>query len=262
MITVDPHERFAELAAGHALAALEPADEQVFLAHLASCAACERSLGQHTGTLAHLAYAADPVDLPPSLLAGIRAGMADSTPREDDVPAPASLAAARARRGGSFRVTRGWVGAAAAAAMVLTLGGWITVLRHDSSQYESRSARLAAAVRMIGDGHSRNVPLKDANGNPVAVAVVDGNSVALVVDGLPPNNTATSTYVLWQKGQYGLVAPVGTFDVRGKGVDVIEHLRLATHAVDITGFAITQEKGRRAPSLPGSSPVAGGSVSA
>ena len=43
MTRPDQHERFEELAAGHALGALEPEDEQAFLAHVPACARCERA---------------------------------------------------------------------------------------------------------------------------------------------------------------------------------------------------------------------------
>ena len=62
----NPHERFAELAAGYALSALEPEDEQLFLAHLPGCASCGRDLTEHRGTLAHLAYAPEVVGPPAS----------------------------------------------------------------------------------------------------------------------------------------------------------------------------------------------------
>jgi len=50
----DTHALYDQLAVGHALSALEPEDEQAFLAHLPGCAACERALAEHTETLAHL----------------------------------------------------------------------------------------------------------------------------------------------------------------------------------------------------------------
>src|SRR3954471_2556281 len=93
------HEVFAELAAGHALDALEPADQQVFLEHLETCAECQQSVAWHTETLGHLAYAAEPAELPPGILEGIRRGIADTArpPVEVAEPAPVQLAEVRAR---------------------------------------------------------------------------------------------------------------------------------------------------------------------
>ena len=62
---MNAHDRFDELAVGHALSALEPEDEVVFLAHLPGCASCERALADHRETLGHLAYAAADEEPPP-----------------------------------------------------------------------------------------------------------------------------------------------------------------------------------------------------
>ena len=75
MTRPDSHTRYEELAAGMALHSLEPEDEQEFLAHLSGCELCERDLLEHEAALAHLAYAADSIEPPPSLLEGIRAGV-------------------------------------------------------------------------------------------------------------------------------------------------------------------------------------------
>ncbi|MCW2615123.1 MAG: putative transrane anti-sigma factor, partial [Frankiales bacterium] len=75
MTRPDPHALYEELAAGHALHALEPGDEELFLAHAHGCARCERAAEDHRATLTHLAYAVDAPEPPPSLLEGIRAGV-------------------------------------------------------------------------------------------------------------------------------------------------------------------------------------------
>jgi hypothetical protein len=261
----DSHERYAELAAGHALHALEPGDEQVFLSHLASCADCQHELTLHTDTLGHLAYAAEPAELPGGILAGIRSEIGPAAFAEFADPgsmAPvASLDAARSRRRGLEG--RALVAAAAAAAMVLSLGIWNVALHRQKSNADVRAERLAAAVSTLEAGAKHRVNLTDAQGSPVAIAVVRADdTVSLVVDGLARNNRATSTYVLWQKGSYGVVRAVGTFDVRGAGVDVIPNLALARDVVGVEGFAVTKEPGRHAPAAPGSKPVADGTLSA
>lgn len=266
MTTAD-HERFAELAAGHALHALEPADEQVFLTHLASCEACHHAAAAHTDTLGHLAYAAAPVELPAGILAGIRSQIAD-TSRVPQAVAPAatatvSLDAARARRRRFSVDSRSLVAAAAAAAMVLTLGVWNVALHREKSQGDLRAEQLAAAVSTLEGGAKHRVQLTDSHGLPVAVAVVHADdTVSLVVDGLAPNNAASSTYVLWQKGKYGVVRALGTFDVRGKGIDVIKDLPLARDVLGVEGFAVTREMGRTAPRAPGTDALADGGISA
>ena len=261
MTAPESHERFAELAAGHALRALEPGDEQAFLAHLSDCAECQQDVAAHTETLGHLAYAAGPAELPAGILAGIRREIghapAEAAPLEST--APVSLDAARARRRGAALAGRGWIGIAAAVALVLSLGVWNISLHRDKTGSELRADRLAAAVSALEVGAKQRVQLKDGSGQPVAIAVVGmDNRVSLVVDGLRANDTTSSTYVLWEQGPYGDMRAVGAFDVRGNGVDVVRNLPLVGDVLGVKGFAVTREPGRRAPTRPGSQPVASG----
>lgn len=258
------HERYEELAAGHALAALEPGEEQEFLQHLHGCAPCERSLAEHLDTLSHLAYAADPVALPDSLLEGIRAGVADSGRRTGllttDAPEPTKLDDVRKRR--AARTPPRWLAVAAAAAMVLSLGVWNVSLQRDQSVSDERAQRLAAAVQLLESPATRRVELSDGSGQAVAFAVLHGqSSVSLIVSGLKPNNVEDSTYVLWQTGDAGTRA-VGTFDVRKGEIAVVRDLALAADMPEYSAFAVTHESGRVAPTAPGALPVANGSLSA
>lgn len=266
------HERYEELAAGHALAALEPGEELEFTQHLAGCARCERTLVEHRETLAHLAYAAEPVPPPAGLIESIRAGVRQAQRTSglgDEAPPPVSLAAARsrgqraaARLRGMEPATRRWVGVAAAAALVLTLGVSNVVLRRSQLQSDLRTERLTAAVRLLETPSTRRVELTDDAGRPVAFAVLHLNrTVSLVVSGLAPNDDASSVYVLWQTGDAG-TRPVGTFDVDPGQVVVLRDLQLARDLPTYSAFAVTRESGRHAPRLPGSLPVASGSLSA
>lgn len=258
-MTSPSHERFDELAAGYALHALEPADEQVFRTHLAGCSTCQRQVDAHVETLGHLAYAAEPAELPDGILAGIRREIGEP---QVEVAPPVQLDAVRARRA-RFLSSRSLAGVAAAAVMVLALGVWNVSLHRDKSEAEQRMHQLATAVSTLEGDAKHRVALTDAQGLPVAMAVVTSdNRVSLVVDGLKPNDRAASTYVLWQKGAYGVVRAVGTFDVRGNGVDVVKNLPLAKDVVGVEGFAVTREPGRVAPTTPGSKPIADGGLSA
>jgi hypothetical protein len=257
----ETHESYAELAAGYALRALEPADEATFRSHLADCVECQQSLAAHTETLGHLAYAAAPAALPAGILEGIRREIGRSEPAAS-APAPVSLDAARARRRPRFD-SRSWVGIAAAVALVLSLGVWNMSLQHDKTQGELRADRLAAAVSALEVGSKHHVRLTDPSGQAVAIAVIGlDDRVSLVVDGLRANDRRTSTYVLWEQGPYGDMRPVGAFDVLGHGVDVVRNLPLAGNALGVKAFAVTQEPGRHAPPRPGSKPVASGGVTA
>ena len=128
MTRADPHVSFEELAVGHALGALEPEDEQVFVRHLSGCARCERDLTEHLSTLAHLAYAADDAEPPAGLLGSLRAAVQDSGrevtwPGQDDRPASMDQARTRRTAAASMRRARTWTSIAAGAALVVGLGG-------------------------------------------------------------------------------------------------------------------------------------------
>ena len=280
MTRPDSHELYEELAAGYALSALEPEDEQVFVQHLSGCARCERDMAMHTATLTHLAYAADAPEPPESLLASIRQGVAASG-RGASFPAPApstlvdapepaapsheaapvaSLDAAR-RRKVRFGPARpgAWAGIAAAAALVMGLGVWNTSLQADRDQQEAWGDRMAAAVRELRDTATDTVPLKSPEGDVVAVALVRGSELSLVVDGLPVNDEST-TYILWGQSRYGDVRPVGAFDVTRPGVDVREDMQVQAGVADVTRFMLTRERGSQAPPIPGQPLLASGDV--
>ena len=270
----DAHEPYEELAAGHALSALEPEEEQQFLAHLAGCAPCEREVTEHRVTLAHLAYAPDAAEPPPSLLEGIRAGVrasgrgsvfsverdAPAAPTDvpAEVPAPSSLEAARARRDAArMRRAGSWVGIAAAAALVISLGAWNAALQRDRDAQDGRGDRLAAAVRDASDTGTTSVPLAGEDGQVVAVALVHDREMRLVVDGLEPNEDGT-TYVLWAKSRFGDVRPVGAFDVASAELDVLEGMQVEDGIADVTTFMVSHEEGDTAPPMPRSAVLASG----
>ena len=258
------HERFAELAVGHALTALEPEDEQLFLAHLPSCAPCQREVDRHAETLGHLAYAAEPAEPPASLFAGIRAGVVASgrsisraTPRADVV----SLADRRRRPSArAVRRSAAWTGVAAAAVLVASLGVANHALQRDRAVEAAWGQRLATTVQLLEHAGSRSVPLATAGRSVQAVAVVDGDNVSLVVDGLAPNDRRTSTYVLWEKSAFGDVRPVGTFDVVHTGVDVVRGMRLHPGSGAVQSLLVTHEPSRTAPPLNTQPPVVAGDL--
>ena len=265
MTRTDPHERYEELAAGHALSALEPEDEQLFLDHLAGCARCKRELAVHSATLAHLAYAPDAAEPPDSLLAAIRDRVRESgrgvTFRDVTDPrvtgpdlrassSPAGTAAldgARRRRAAArLRRSGTWTGIAAAAALVLGLGVWNTSLQQDRDQQDAWGDRMTAAVRELRETDADTVPLEGTDGNVVAVALVRGSELSLVVDGLPVNDDGT-TYVLWGQSRSGDVRPVGVFDVARGGLDVQRDMRIPVSAGKVTRFMVTREQSEQGP---------------
>ena len=268
MTRPDAHARYEELAAGHALSALEPEDEQDFVTHLARCARCARDLAEHEATLAHLAYAPEPAEPPAALLSGIRAGVLASG-RGASFPSPAQPPATpqpvdlgeRRRRRDASRLRRAgvWTGVAAAAALIVSLGVWNTELQRDRDEQAELTGRLAKAVTPLRDSSTDTVPLAGESGEVVAVALVRGDEMTLVVDGLPVNDAAT-TYVLWGESRYGDKRAVGAFDVTTEDVDVLDGLRLKDSVADVTRFMVTREQGDEAPPIPTLPVLASGTV--
>ena len=233
----DDHRLFDELAAGHALSALEPEEEQHFLAHLAGTAA--------------------QVEPPPSVLEGIRAGIrAESRePAPGWQPAPAAGACAQvhdlsARRRRSVPVRRSHLltSAAAVAALLLGLGGWNASLQRDNADQSSRLSSMASAVRALESPDTRTVRLTSPEGDVKAVAVMQGEQMSLVVDGLEPN-PEDSVYVLWGQSSYGDVRPVWAFDVSEPELAVLDGMRLEPSVGDVTSLMVTHEKGRTPPAM-------------
>ena len=259
-----PHDHYEELVAGFALSALEPADEQDLLRHMAACAACERSLTEHLETLGHLAYAVDDGPPPAGLWEAIRseveaesgpsafspAALPVQTPRTvppvEPAPLPvADLAAARTRR--ESRTSRRWVGwasVAAGIAVVGTVGYGITAAQRG----QSREQQVAAAVQAIETGPARTVPLTGSDGKVSAVAVMTGSRVSLIVDGLAPNDTSSSVYVLWGQTGTAPARALATFDVRDGSLAVVRDVpTTAGGQPEPQVLAITHEPGRTAP---------------
>ena len=256
------HRSFEELAVGHALSALEPEEEQVFAQHLATCSTCQRDVREHRETLSVLALSADPVDPPPSVLEGIRAGMVRESGTTAAAPAArpqqvTSLEEARSRRSGRTARAVQWVGAAAAAALVLSLGAWNLALRDDRNASREYGDRLAAAVRDLARPDSTQVPLTSRNGDVLAVAVVQDSEVSLVLDGLQPNSSGT-TYVLWAQDRSGGVRPVGAFDVEQSQVDVVQDLPVEGGVESVTAYLVSNEQGDEPPPAPGGAVLASG----
>lgn len=277
MNRADEHLLYEELAAGYALSALEPEEEELFVAHLSGCARCARDVEQHREVMASMALAADDAEPPPSLLDGIRAGVLASgratslpprveggsdlaeAPDVEPAPGPAQddLADARRRREERGRRAARWTGIAAAAALVVSLGVWNADLRADRDAVEERGGRLAAAVRDLSRPGTDRVPLTTSEGDVVAVAMVLDREMSLVVDGLSPNDEGT-TYVLWAQAPSGDVRPVGAFDVEQQGVDVVGGLQVDEGLDGVSALLVSREDGDVAPPAPGGPVLASG----
>jgi hypothetical protein len=249
VVSVADHSSFEQLAAGYAVHALEPEDELAFQAHLVACPVCQRDLVGHEAALAALGHGAS-AEPPPALLAGIRTAVAAEPraaagprPEPERPPQPAPVSMLRPR---SWSVRR-WpamVAVAAAAALLVGLGGWNAALLRDREQQTARGDAWATAVEALQQDGARTVPLR-GEGDVRVVAVLAGDAMSLVVDGLPPN-PADTVYVMWAQDPSGAVRAVGTFDVDSTEVDVQRGMRLED-ADQLARLMVTHEKGRTAP---------------
>jgi hypothetical protein len=136
---------------------------------------------------------------------------------------------------------------------------WNTLLQQERDEQAEWSGRLAQAVSQLRDEATDTVPLAGDSGEVVAVALVRGEQMSLVVDGLPVNEDGT-TYVLWGESRYGDRRAVGAFDVTKGGLDVLDGMRLQASVSDVTRFMVTRETGEAAPPIPTLPVLASGDV--
>jgi len=263
------HVRWEELAVGYALHALEPADEQAFVRHLAGCGMCERTVAETDGVMTQLAFAAE-VETPPdslrlSILEGIRNSdrpavfasdpvvIHESRPVEPrrTVTAQNELAARSARRSRLRRWTTSggapWAAVAAGLVLVLTLGMWNLVLRADNAAKDTAVARQQTVIKIIQDPATRTVSLAPTSPGVQATAVLNANHLWLLVSGLPANAPAT-TYVLWRDPGAIDASAVATFNIIGTGLNVVDAGMLPSAELEpVHVLAVTLEQGRTPP---------------
>jgi anti-sigma-K factor RskA len=236
------HDEWEELAAAHALSALEPDDEQRFEAHLASCDICPQVLAETEAVMAELAYATEQVAPPAALKSRLMAAIHDASdgPTVGVVSSPDTLEVIRARRVRTGRHTRdklvvNWVRLAAAASVVLL-------------------AIIAGGVWSL-HGTTQNTPSFVAlqspspTGTDLATVEVLGDKAWVINSAMPANNSSDSQYVLWTVPPKGAPTAVGGFDV-APGHAVVSVGRITQSHGHIAAFAISKEPGRRVPTAP------------
>jgi hypothetical protein len=275
------HEVYDELAVGWALHALEPEDEAVFGLHLPDCARCAQTVAETSEVMAALA-----VDLPPaepsaalrerlraaverteqvrrSVLPGVPAapgtsgsslGQRPASWHEEDGPdgglgTPVLWRPARSRRP-DRRGRAPQALAAAAVAVVVGLGVWNVVLSTSRQQVQETADEQQRVVdALLAPGQARIAPLSDLGGHRVATVVARPGHLQVVTSGLDVNNEVSTTYVVWGMSQ-GAPVPLGTFDVLRPRLDLRTVGSDRTGLDGFSGYAISLESGRTAPSSP------------
>lgn len=261
------HEDFIQLVAGLALDALEPADEQLVLAHLPTCEVCQRFLTEMNDVAAALAHDVPDSAPPAQLLDSLRAAVA-RTPQEvvpdgahagSTVSMPAGerhlgdgAGIAAARRGRLMRVPPRILTIAAtviALAAVIGFGGYAL---HARSQRDHSATALSSDQAVLAhlDKPGAYAVTLTSGGAATGAAVVDGRQVYLVAHDLGENDRSDSIYVLWARSGTGPMVAVGSFDVVRNGLTVV-HAVLPVSVPKPAGFGVTHEAGRVAPATPG-----------
>jgi anti-sigma-K factor RskA len=221
------HDHWEELAAGHALDALEPEETEAFTAHLATCSRCQDVLADHAFVAAQLGSLVEESEAPPSW-ERIRSGVVPGT-------RVASLAEARERRRAPRLLT-------AAASVVLVAAASVTgwQLTRGDEGGSGQQQVLAACAHQAG---CRTVHLQDK-----ATLVVDEAGVRLLASSLRPP-AAGRVYVLWQLPRQGRPTMVGTLDETRDG-SVGERHALALPYEDTTAFGLSLEPASTVPTGP------------
>nr|WP_204331952.1 anti-sigma factor [Geodermatophilus sabuli] len=263
------------MAVGWALAALEPEDETLFAAHLPGCPRCRRTVAETTEVMGALA-SDPPVAAPPDRLRErLRAAVQETgqvpAAQEEPVRPAAELAAPGGRRRTDLppapehrppapvvavppptpwrRVLPNALVAAGVAA-ILALGTWNVVLSSARDRAQAVAAQQAEIVNgLLTPGRATVAPLSGDDGAPLATVVARDGEVQVVNHGLSANSVDDQTYVVWGTTADAPV-PLGTFDVISPQMGLRTVSSASSGLDDYTGYAISLEPGRQAPSTP------------
>ncbi len=261
----DSHDPWEALAVGYALMALTDDDERVFKQHLAGCPYCAHTVATSTSVMGEMAYAAGPAQPPESLRAAIVRAVAAEDAGTQASPAREALPGQATPHTGSKRLRRwraptwaAWT--TAAACLALAVGAFVGAAVQHSAHESDRAQlnRLEPALSCLRSPSCQAVHLSasDSAGTHPVTVLVEAEHAWLLVNGLPENDPATTTYVLWQKAN-GDVRAVHTFDVSHRGLTVIDAGQIDAPLSATDFFAVSREAGRTAPPQP-SPPVAVG----
>jgi anti-sigma-K factor RskA len=245
------HSDYEQLAAGFALGALEPDDEQAFQRHLEGCPACKTGMRELDELVASLAYVAPRADPPGSLRAAIRRRTGHTARRRLAV-AVGSLSGSR--MAARLAVVVGIIG-------LFALSLWNLALREQHELDRFRMANLEAALHTLNDASAQPVPLSGSANAVDARATVLVSSRqdrgVLVVEGLP-RLPEDRVYELWSlpQGDPTQAAKALVFSFRsGRNVRAV---RFAVPIQPNTAFEITEEPGPRGSVRPTGAPILAG----
>lgn len=221
-----------DLAPLYALDALDGDELVAFERHLATCAACRREVDDGRAIAAGFA---EPVEPPPSLRAGVLAGIAGA-PQDDAAAEPPAVVSLDARR---RRPAGAWL-ASAAALVVLVVGAALLVGRGGAASVDDVLAAPDAVVtslELTADGERGTFSVAWSPGQ---------DRVAVLADGLPDPGP-DRVYELWAIVDGSPVA-AGVFDADGGAVR--EVVTLDDLEAAAWGVTIEPDGGSTAPTTP------------
>jgi anti-sigma-K factor RskA len=259
------HEEWDELAAAYALDALEPAEEQRLIAHIATCDLCQHNLDDYTLVAAQLGSLADDEEPAPSWQR-IRpkvigddtvdtvdtVGTAGTEPiqesaREQPTTAGRPQPVVTAPQSAPRPWRRPWVLATAAAVVLLIAGAVVGWQLGTRSHPASATAAISACHQQPG---CRVVTLRNAQAGGGATAagavIVDAGRASMVPLEMAPA-PAARMYVLWQMPRDG--SPVAIVSFRQTDQQTPSK-PLATAYRDTMAFAVSLEPSGPAPTRP------------
>lgn len=296
----DHDSGFEEMAAGYALDALDPADEQAFLRHASECPDCTRTLASYREVAAAIASAVPRAAEPSprlaerimaTVLAELNPGRAPATPADAGTgpigagTGPADPAAAPGDAGAGTAEQAGGQPDAAPEAPAQQGPPAEAVPLRPRRRWVRPATAAAAAALIAGGGIWAGLAASSGGSSPPTVAtcqpqhgcfetslssltthrptakvLVQGRTVWMVPTSMKANNTADQIYVLWQIAGKHLHA-LGGFDVHPGGAGTeIKIGQLAAPYHGTTEFAVSLEPGRTVPVSP-TKVVSAGAVS-
>ncbi|TYP84940.1 anti-sigma factor domain-containing protein [Blastococcus xanthinilyticus] len=258
-----PYDEHAydELAVGWAMHALEPDDEAAFTRHLSGCERCRRTVAETNEVMAAMARDLPAAEPSPGLRARLRAAVEET----EQLPPGAGTAEPHA---GATRSTAAEAGlppvpggaparsrvlprvlVAAATAAVVGLGVWVAVLDQTRGDLQATvAAQEEVVAELTRPGPARITPLT-AEDQEVASVVVREDALQVITDGLEPNDSRSTTYVVWGLGEGDPVA-LGEFDVARSQIEIHSVGSGETGVDAFPEYGISIEPGRQAPSAP------------
>jgi anti-sigma-K factor RskA len=237
--------RWAELAAGYALHALEPDEEQTFASHLAGCAICRATLDEHSLVAAQLASLVDDAATAAPSWSRIRPALGDvvtlpEDARDEVARADNDVAVRRLRP----RHTRLLAAAAAVVGLVgVGFAGWQLAGRSDT-----HSPSSAVAACRTGEGCHVVRLLADGSKVEAGDVLVQGGSASVVPTAMPALDS-THVYVLWQLPRDGRPTPVTALQ-HVETSKASRSVPLVIPYADTAGFAMSVEPADQVPTRP------------